>query len=96
MNALQYLSWHFVKDYQTAITILQNVLADELASQKLINIQSRSGLTAVTRDCRQTFLRTKEKFGSKTKIVNHFKKIDRLSMTVRDLSIDYRKTQYCL
>ena len=82
-DALEYLSGYVVKkllkktkqranyhssENQTIITILQNTIVEDSSDQKLISVQNRGGLTAVTEDCQKIFYRAEEQFRIQTSV----------------------------
>ena len=82
-DALQYLSEYVVKmllkktkqranydssENQAILTILQNTIVEDISDQKLISVQNRGGLTAVTEDCQKIFYRAEEQFRIQTSV----------------------------
>ena len=82
-DALQYLSGYVVKillkktkqranyhssENQAIITILQHTIVEDSSGQKLISVQNRDGLTAVTEDCQKIFYRAEEEFRIQTSV----------------------------
>ena len=54
---------------QEIITILQNTIVEDSSDQKLISVQNRGGLTAVTEDCQKIFYRALEQFRIQTSVL---------------------------
>ena len=82
-DALQYLSGYVVKkllkktkqranyhssENQAIITILQHTIAEDSSGQKLISVQNRGGLSAVTGVCQKIFYRAEEEFRIQTSV----------------------------
>ena len=97
IDGLQYLSGYVVKNLlkktknsanysspesQGVIAILENAIEADDAQQRLIHLQNRGGLTAVTGDCLKIFCRTEERFRVETE-VDSLRKID-----IRKISSD--------
>ena len=53
---------------QAILTILQNTILEDSSDQKLIPVQNRGGLTAVTEDCHKIFYRAEEEFRIQTSV----------------------------
>ena len=101
IDGLQYLSGYVVKNLlkktknsanysspesQGVIAILENAIEADDAEQRLIHLQNRGGLTAVTGDCLKIFCRTEERFRVATEI-DSLRKID-ISKISADLMAD--------
>lgn len=101
MDGLQYLSGYVVKNLlkktknsanysspesQGVIAILENAIEADDSQQRLIHLQNRGGLTAVTGDCLKIFCRTEERFRVETE-VDSLRKID-ISKISSDLMAD--------
>ena len=82
-DALQYLSGYVVKELlkktkqranyhssenQAIITILQNTKVEDSSDQKLISVQNRGGLAAVTENCQKIFYIAEEQFRIQTSV----------------------------
>ena len=77
-NNLNYSSM----ENQAIITVLTNATAEDFSNQKLIDTQNRGGLTAVTEECQQIFIRAELKFRTDTASNIHLRKIDIDKMTL--------------
>jgi len=91
LDSLQYLSGYVVRKIikkaknstnyasfsnQTIIKVLSTVIAESYEDQKLVNLQSRGGLTGVITEIQQIFIRTEEMFREITETKSHVDRIN--------------------
>ena len=72
-----------MRENQIIISILSNILPDfaEKQNQKLVDIQTRGGLTKVVDETQEMFILAEQLFRKTTKKEKHLKKIDINAMT---------------
>ena len=65
------------------IAILTNAITHKTDDKKLLTAQNRGGLTYVTMECQQIFIRAEETFMVNTPAEKHLEKIETRNMTMK-------------